>query len=257
MDQGEDAAQAADARQSAPQLRSGTSGRRWRWLGLVLLVGGMIVAVLTSDVVSDFVAWVRQAGAWGVLVFGLGYVAATVLMLPGSVLTLGAGFLYGPLSGSLLVWPAAVLGATLAFRLARGRARGWVQQRVASRPVFAAVDRAIAQEGFKTVLLLRLSPVFPFSLLNYALGLTGVRAAHYVVASAIGMLPGTLMYVYLGSLAQNITELASGQTETGGLVQQLLLYGGLVATLLVTWSITRAAKRSLKRTLDRSADAGH
>jgi uncharacterized membrane protein YdjX (TVP38/TMEM64 family) len=228
---------------------------KWRWAGMALLLVAFIIVVTSSDVLSSFVAWVRRAGTWGALVFGLVYVVATVLMLPGSVLTLGAGFLYGPLWGSLLVSPASVAGATLAFLLSRGRARGWVEQRMGSRPRFVAVDRAIEQEGFKTVVLLRLSPVFPFVLLNYALGLTKVRTSHYVLGSALGMLPGTVFFVYTGSLVQNVATLAQGQAPSGGFGKQLFLVLGLVATFVVTWSITRAARRALDRSLRSGGDA--
>src|SRR5688500_5561723 len=119
-------------------------------------------------------------GLGGAALFGAVYVVAVVAMVPGSILTLAAGCLYGPLWGTALISPASVLGATLAFLLGRSVARRWVEGKLRDRPRFQAVDRAVQGGGFRVVLLLRLSPLLPFNLLNYALGLTGVRLWKYV-----------------------------------------------------------------------------
>src|SRR5206468_12667832 len=113
-----------------------------------------------------------------------------------------------------------------------------------ANPRFAAIDRAIGREGLKIVLLVRLSPIFPFTLLNYALGLTRVAVRDYVVGSLIGMLPGTLMYVYLGSLVTSLTELAAGR-PSGGALQPAFYLGGLVATVAVALYVSRFARRAL------------
>jgi uncharacterized membrane protein YdjX (TVP38/TMEM64 family) len=197
-----------------------------------------------------FVESIRGAGAAGVAVFAIGYVAATILLLPGSVLTAGAGFAYGPVWGTLLVSPVSVIAATLAFVLGRTVARGWIARRIAGSPRFAAVDEAIGESGFKIVLLLRLSPLFPFNVLNYALGLTRLSLRDYVVASALGMLPGTVLYVYLGSIVTSASELAAGRSEGAGAPRSILYWGGLVATLGATWLLTRSARRALSRTIE-------
>lgn len=225
--------------------------RALKLLLLALVLAALYVLFAKSEAGVRFVAWVEGAGAWGALVFAAAYVVLTVLFLPGSLLTLGAGFLYGPLWGTLLVSPASLAGATLAFLLAKGRAREWVEKKLAEAPSFAAVDRAIAERAWLTVFLLRLSPVVPFSLLNYALGLTKVRLGSYVGASFVGMLPGTLLYVYLGSLMRSVAELAHGGPAEGGQARQLLLWGGLFATLLVIWVIARASRRALQKELAR------
>ncbi|MPZ21520.1 MAG: hypothetical protein GEV06_27060 [Luteitalea sp.] len=217
--------------------------------GILLLVLRLPVA----QAVVDLVTWIRGAGATGVLVFALVYVTAVVALLPGSILTLGAGFLYGPLVGTLLVSPVSVAAATVAFVLGRTAARDWIAQRMAGVGRFDAVDRAVGHEGFKIVLLLRLSPLFPFALLNYALGLTRVRLRDYVIASWIGMLPGTVLYVYLGSLLTSATQLASGAATHDSSATQLLYWGGLVATGLVAWLVTRTARRALHRSLGESS----
>ncbi len=192
----------------------------------------------------DFVAWIRGAGVTGMLLFAFAYVLACVLFLPGSILTLGAGFAYGVGAGTPLVWLSANAGAALAFVLGRTLLRGWVALRVNANPRFAAIDRAVGQQGFKIVLLTRLSPVFPFNLLNYAFGVTRVRFRDYVLGSLLGMLPGTVMYVYLGSLVTSLTQLAAGRAS-GGAAQQGFYLGGLVATVAVTLYVTRVARRAL------------
>jgi uncharacterized membrane protein YdjX (TVP38/TMEM64 family) len=214
---------------------------------------GAIAAVYLVPVdrwVLTFVESIRGAGAVGVAVFAIAYGAAAILFLPGSILTAGAGFAYGPLWGTLLVSPVSVAAATLAFVLGRTVARGWVARRISGNPRFAAVDEAIGESGFKIVLLLRLSPLFPFNLLNYALGLTRLSLRDYVVASALGMLPGTILYVYLGSLVTSASELAAGGGDGTGTPRSVLYWSGLAATLGATWLLTRIARRALARTID-------
>ena len=138
------------------------------------------------------------------LIFAAFYIAAVVLLLPGSLLTLSAGFLFGLGSGFIICSISSVLGATLAFLLGRFLARDWVAAKLLEMPRFAALDRAIGKRSAIIVLLTRLSPIFPFNLLNYALGLTGVSLRTYVLASWVGMMPGTLLYVYLGSIAKDL-----------------------------------------------------
>ncbi len=223
----------------------------------VLALAAGAVAVRTLHVerhLLDLVGWIRSAGAAGVLVFGGAYVLATVLFLPGSVLTLGAGFAYGVGLGTAVVWIAANVGATAAFLLGRTLARGWVSARVASSPRFAAIDRAVGRAGLKIVLLTRLSPIFPFNLLNYAFGITQVALRDYVLGSLVGMLPGTVMYVYVGSLVTSLSELASGRPGAGT-AQHVFYFAGLAATVAVTLYVTRVARRALaEATADRAED---
>ncbi len=231
---------------------------RARILIAVPIVLGAIAALYllpVEDWVLALVDSIRGAGAAGVAVFAIAYVAATVLLLPGSVLTLGAGFAYGPLWGTLLVSPASVVAATSAFLLGRTVARGWIARRVAGSPRFAAIDEAVGESGFKIVLLLRLSPLFPFSLLNYALGLTRVSPRNFVVASALGMLPGTILYVYLGSLVTSASELAGGGGGGAGASRSILYWAGLAATVIATVLVTRIARRALSRTIESSTAA--
>jgi uncharacterized membrane protein YdjX (TVP38/TMEM64 family) len=184
--------------------------------------------------------WIGKLGPWGPVIFIGIYVVATVFFIPGSVLTLGAGALFGVALGSVCVSISATLGATAAFLVGRYLARDAVARKVERNESFAAIDRAVADEGWKIVLLTRLSPVFPFTLLNYSFGLTRVRLSHYVLASWIGMIPGTVMYVYLGSLV----NLGAGHRHRT--IAEWVLYGvGLLATITVTVFVTRLAKKAL------------
>ncbi|MHB1845617.1 MAG: TVP38/TMEM64 family protein [Deltaproteobacteria bacterium] len=226
-------------------------------LGALVLAGapGLVLLLPAGHWAVELVRWIHGAGISGVAVFALAYIVATLAFFPGAILTAGAGFAYGPLFGTLLVSPVSVVAATVAFLLGRSVARGFVAKRLAKQPKFASVDRAIGGSGFTIVLLLRLSPVVPFNLLNYALGLTRVSLRDYVVASFLGMLPGTFLYVYLGSTVTSATELLSGKRPQAGGFGQLLYWGGLGATLLATVLISRVAKKALDQALATPTDA--
>ncbi len=187
---------------------------------------------------------INNQGAVGGIVFMLLYIVATVAFLPGSILTLGAGVVFGVFLGSLYVFIGATIGATAAFLVGRYLARGWVANKIAGNQKFAAIDRAVGREGLKIVLLTRLSPVFPFNLLNYAYGLTGVSLKDYFFGS-VGMLPGTIMYVYLGSLAGNLATLGAGQQTSNPVVEWTIRIVGLIATVAVTVYVTKIARKAL------------
>ena len=212
-------------------------------LGIVLFVVAKEFHV--QDRLKQALDWVGQLGPWGAVIFIAIYVVATVLFIPGSVLTLGAGAVFGVAWGSLYVSIGSTLGATCAFLVGRYFARDAIARKIEGNARFAAIDKAVANEGWKIVGLTRLSPVFPFTLLNYAFGLTQVKLSHYVLASWIGMMPGTVMYVYLGSLAK---AAAGERTRTTG---EWALYGvGLVATVIVTIFVTRIAKQALAKKIN-------
>ncbi len=212
-------------------------------IAVILLVSMLLLPV--KQYMAAGLEWTQALGVWGPFFVAGFYVIAAVLFLPGSVLTLGAGFLFGVPVGVLTVWIGANLGAFAAFLIGRTVAGDWVAQKVSGNPKFTAIDEAVRRDGFKIVLLLRLSPVFPFNLLNYALGLTKISFTSYVLASLIGMLPGTLMYVYFGSAARSLAEVAAGHVQSG-LAGEIFFWAGLTATAAVTVVITRIARRSLK-----------
>lgn len=194
--------------------------------------------------IPAFTEWVDGLGVWGPVVFILGYAVAVVGFVPASLLTLAAGAVFGLLWGTVYVFIAASAGACMAFLVARYLAGAAVQKRIDGDARFAAIDRAVAEQGRRIVFLLRLSPAFPFNLLNYALGLTRVRFADYAIA-CVGMLPGTLLYVYLGKVAGDVAQLAGGAPDAAGGAQQVLLFVGLIATATVTVMVTRIARRAL------------
>jgi uncharacterized membrane protein YdjX (TVP38/TMEM64 family) len=197
------------------------------------------------DTIAAFLQWVQGAGLWGAVLFGLAYIPAAILFVPAAVLTLGAGFVFGVARGTIVVSIGSTAGAAAAFIVARTVGRKWVAGRMARHPALNAIGRAVESEAFKVVLLTRLSPLFPFNLLNYAFGLSSVPFKTYVVASWIGMIPGTLMYVYLGSAAHDLAALLSGQVRrTTG--QQAMFVVGLIATVAVTTIVTRTARRALR-----------
>jgi uncharacterized membrane protein YdjX (TVP38/TMEM64 family) len=240
--------------QAAPAAAGARTGIAVR----VLVVAAVLAALLLAGrqaggAVERFAAWVESLGALGPLVYVLGYAAATVLLVPGSLLTLAGGAIFGLAKGFAIVFAAAVLGSCAAFLAARHVVRSRIEARVLANPRFAAVDRAVGEQGRWIVFLLRLSPVFPFVLLNYALGLTRVRFADYALAS-VGMIPGTLLYVYYGALAGEVARLAGSGGVTRGAGYYAVLGLGLVATLVVTTVVTRIARRALREATDASLE---
>lgn len=195
------------------------------------------------------IAWIQAHREFAWAVFILAYVVATVLIVPGTILTLGAGFAFGLPVGVVLVSVSSVLGAAAAFLVGRYFARDWVKGHIDRISRFQALDQATHTDGLVIVLLVRLSPLFPFNVTNYGFGLTAVRFRDYFFGSWIGMLPGTILYVYIGSLAQNFAEIAERGFETG-IAGRALLIGGFIATLVLTLLMTRRATRVLNRRLD-------
>ena len=195
--------------------------------------------------VADLRRWVDGFGPAAPLLYGLAYVVATVLFVPGSALTVGAGVAFGLLWGTVLVSVASTVGAALAFLVARYLLRERVARWVEGRRKFELVDRAVGEKGWKIVALTRLSPVLPFNLQNYAYGLTRVSFPGYVLASWVAMLPGTLLYVYLGAAGAQVARAATGAAGWGQTALQVL---GLAATLGVAWMAARIATRALRET---------
>jgi uncharacterized membrane protein YdjX (TVP38/TMEM64 family) len=232
----------------APEAEKSTSTRPS--LTRLALIGVAIIAVVLvarnlGGYIPQFAVWVNGLGIWGPIVFILGYAVAAVAFLPGSLLTLVAGAIFGLGAGVVYVFIAATLGASAAFLVSRYVARRAVESRLAGNPQLAAIDKAVGGQGRKIVFLLRLSPLFPFNLLNYALGLTNVRFFDYFIAS-IGMLPGTVLYVYYGKLAGDVAALAGGVAVEKDAAYYGVLGVGLVATVVVTTIVTRIARRALR-----------
>ncbi len=203
-----------------------------------------------QELLRNALQWVDDLGAIAPIAFMLIYIVATVAFLPGSVLTLGAGVLFGVVQGSLYVFVGATIGATCAFLVGRYLARGWISKKIAGNQKFSAIDQAVGKEGFKIVALTRLSPIFPFNLLNYGLGVTGVSLKDYVLAS-VGMIPGTVMYVYIGSLAGSIATIGGEtQPDANPIAQWAIRILGFAATVAVTLYVTKIARKALDESID-------
>ncbi|MEL6180991.1 MAG: TVP38/TMEM64 family protein, partial [Myxococcota bacterium] len=223
-----------------------------RWLAIALLVAAVLLSVRLlplAETIMAFTTWVEGLGWVGYGVFIGVYAVATVLFVPGSVLTLAAAPLFGLVRGLFVVWVGATLGASLAFVIARYVASETMAKLKERYPRFAAIDQAVAQEGWKIVALTRLSPAFPFNLQNYLYGLTSVGFVPYVLATWTAMLPGTFMYVYIGYIGAAGLSEASG-TSSASIGQWALRLVGLAATVAVTVYVTSIARKALDSTTD-------
>ena len=225
-------------------MTSGNVLRLVLLLVVVIAAGSAVLFYPIRESAEQVLQWVRGLGVWGPIALGAIYIPATIFFLPGSLLTLAAGFLFGVFRGALTASVASTAGAAAAFVVGRFIARDWIQAKVSKSKKFKALDDAVAKEGLKVVLLTRLSPVFPFNFLNYALAMTQVSFRDYVLGSWLGMLPGTALFVYIGSSLASLSEIASGEFE-GGWASKILLGLGLIATLVVTTVAARMAQRAL------------
>ena len=216
----------------------------WKWIAAALVLIALVAAWFLLPVKEwseSFQAWIKELGVLGVVVFAVVYVVATVLMVPVSVLTIGAGLAFGLAIGFPVVVVAATIGATLAFVIARYLVHERVESLVAKRPKLKAVNAAVSEGGWKIVGLLRLSPVLPFNVQNYLYGVTDIKLAHYVPATFVGIMPGTLLYAYLGAAGKAATS------GGGGPLQWTFFGVGLLATAIVTVYVTRQARQKLQQ----------
>jgi uncharacterized membrane protein YdjX (TVP38/TMEM64 family) len=223
-----------------------------RLAGLILMVIALLLAMRFVPVeqwLRNFNNWVGQMGVAGIFIFIIVYAVATVLLAPGSVLTIGAGFVFGLWKGFLAVSGGSTLGAALAFVVARFIARERVAVFAQRNEKFRAIDSAIGKQGAKLIFLLRLSPIIPFNLSNYFYGLTGVKFWPYVLASWIGMMPGTFLYVYIGTAGKAAASVAAGgEAMKHGWQYWTFMSVGLVATIIVTIWVTKIARKALRKT---------
>ncbi len=220
-------------------------------LGLALAVILAFVFLPVRELLVGFLGRIRDLGPWGPVLLAVAYIPACLFFLPGWLLTFGAGFLFGVGIGTTAVSAGSVAGASAAFLAGRTLARPWVRRRVTVSPRLRALDQAVEQQGFKIVFLTRLSPLFPFNLLNYVYGASPVAFRDYFLASWLGMLPATVLYVYLGSVAKSLADVAAGNVE-GGIGRKVFFGIGLLATVAVTALVTRIARRALKQAVPRA-----
>lgn len=217
---------------------------------ILLCLAGLLTLIFFRQemgvVFRASIALVASLGPLGPLLFAAIYVIACVLMLPASVLTLGGGAIWGLWAGAGMVLISATMGAAVTFLIGRHVARGWIESKTKGNPKLAALDAAIGREGWRLVFLTRLSPVIPFNLLNYSLGLTTIQFPGYIAATFAGMIPGVFLYTYLGTLAGQIAS--AGENDTSALVWGFRLFG-LAATALVSIYVARIAKRALNQSI--------
>ena len=226
-----------------------------RILVLILLVAGIAVAIVYREQLdaTALEAWVKDAGNAGPIVFMLIYTIGTVFFLPGSVLTLAGGALFGPVWGTFYNLTAATIGAMISFMAARYLAHDWAEKKVGGR--LKQLKQGVEGEGWKFVAFVRLVPLFPFNLLNYALGLTKIKFSHYSIATYICMLPGAIAYTYLGY---------AGREAIGGgedMIKKIMLAIALLAIVGFLPSIIGRMRRgpmmevdTLKQKLDAGED---
>jgi uncharacterized membrane protein YdjX (TVP38/TMEM64 family) len=223
-------------------------------VAIAVLVALVLLARQAGDYVPAFAAWVDELGFWGPLVFVVAYALAVVAFVPGVLLTLAGGAIFDLFWGTVYVFCAAVIGSSAAFLLARYAARELVEERLAGNERFATLDRAIGDQGLKIMFLLRLSPAFPFNVMNYAVGLTRISFRDYLLAS-LGMLPATVLYVYSGKLVGDVAVLASGHAPERDGSYWVVMALGLGATIAVTAVVTRIARRALANATASEASA--
>ena len=234
-------------------MANSSSNKYWKWGAYVVIIAALfaIVSSLPFDTLSSGLKqWIESLGIWGPIALGIIYVIATIMFVPGTILTLVAGAVFGLGIGFITVSIASTIGASLAFLIARYFARDKVSSMAKDNRHFNAIDKAIEEGGWKVVGLLRLSPAIPFNIQNYLYGLTKVKFWQYVLTSWIAMMPGTFMYVYLGT----VSGAALGGDRDKSPAEWALLVVGLLATIAVTVYVTKLAKSKLDEDVD--ADVG-
>ena len=223
---------------------------------LATAIGAAFFLIPVRVYVTEALAWMAGLGYWAPLAMIGAYIVASLLFLPIPLLSIGAGFLFGIVLGAMTVSLGSTLGATTAFVVSRQLGREHVRRMTAGYPKFKAIDRAVGREGFKIVMLSRLSPAMPYNVLNFAFGLSPIALGPYVLASWIGMLPLTVVYVYLGSTLADLAEFSTGTAE-GNLTRHVLLAVGLVVTIVVAALVMRIARRAFDEAVEEGEDGPH
>ena len=224
--------------------------KKYLFLMTLFLISILVVTFVDlKSLWETSLLWVEKLGFWGYLLFIFLYNIGTLLFIPGSILTIKGGCLYGLFLGSIIVLFSALFGSIICFLLGRYYCRDWVHQQIKKYPLLQKLDRVVAQEGWKLVFLTRLCPLFPFNLLNYFFGITEISLKDYIIGS-FAILPGTVMYVYIGSLARDLAtfDISNyGETpETQSLIWMMRLLG-LIATIAITIYTIQIAQKTLNQ----------
>ncbi len=219
---------------------------------LPLLKIGIAVAILVALVVAtrllpvgawlgSFQTWVRSTGPAGYVIYVLAYILCCILFVPASALTLGAGAIFGFAKGSIIVLIGATLGAAASFLLARTVLRHRIESMTSGNAKFRALDRAISRDGGKIVFLVRLAVIFPFTYINFAFGLTGIRLLPYTIATFLGIIPATLAFVYASSTA------AQAATGSGDRTKLIINIAGAIVAIIVSGYVGRIATQAIRK----------
>lgn len=226
--------------------------RPWSAYRRPLILLAIVVALVLVGRVVPIGAWLaaasahlRQAGTWGALLFLCSYLIGSLLFVPAAMFTSVAGYTFGATWGTLIGIPGTAVSAFAVFWLSRTLLRRTVEQWLKDDPRFLIVDRLLAKLGARAVVLLRFSPVSPFSILNYAFGLTGIPKSHYLIATTLGTIPGSIFYAQLGAAAPHLGCIIEGKLPDGGVIQTVSLLVGLVLTAAVGIWLSIVAKRAL------------
>jgi uncharacterized membrane protein YdjX (TVP38/TMEM64 family) len=222
---------------------------RYKLILWILLFAGIITVLILLPIkhcLLIILEWTQGVGIWGpVIVAGL-YAVGAILFLPGSFLTMATGFLFKVVLGTITVSVGSTIGACAAFMIARTFGRKWIAARIVKSRKFTAFDHAVKRHAFKVILLTRLSPAFPYNMLNYAFGLTKIEFWKYALGSWIGMIPPTIMYTYFGSGLRSLTEIATGNPEKSG-TERIFFWAGLAVTIAATLFIANLARKALQQ----------
>lgn len=227
---------------------------RWAWRGLlaavIVAVGfGLLWAFPVAMWTVRALEWFQSAGPLGWVGYGLLYLLVALFFLPTSILTVGGGFVFGPITGFFVVWISENIAALACFVIGRFLARPYIQTMVQRRPLLTALDGAMQDRGFSLLILLRHSPIIPFSILNYSMSVTGLSARRYLGATLIGTALPAFLYVYVGSTLTRLNDVMQGESGNTP-AEQAIYWGGLVATVIATVVVTRATRRALNRRLE-------
>lgn len=230
-----------------------------RWQKIAALIVFATVAVwawrnISREEVRGFIERASSMGWKGYLIFIVGYTFWCMIGLPASLLSLGAAAAYGFWRGFGVVWVGANCGAMAGFLLARYIARDWFEQRLKNHSILAQIDQAVGEGGWKVVLLTRLPPISPFSILNYAYGLTPVSFRNFAVGTMIGMIPGTMAYIYLGTI---LGDVAQSKHRARTPVEWAFYVGGFLVTVGVTIYMVRLAQAALKKRAENANNSAH
>lgn len=206
--------------------------------GLVLAICAVVLPL--RDWFGGFLDWVQNLGPWAPVVFVVVYIVSVVFLLPGWIMTVGAGLTFGIVEGAVLVSISATTAATVAFLIGRHLARDRVERYAENHAAFRAIDDAIGAKGWKILIFLRMSPAIPWNISNYLYGLTKLRLHHYIIGTLIGMQPGNLLLLYLGAAGRLTIE---GGDVTGPQIA-FMIFGFLITVGVTLW-IAQVARRAV------------